>query len=309
MAKVTLIGMKNNVFIVALVLMFFLFFFGGPQYESSRSFKEFWNFGHLLFFAVLVYYAFAMMGIGKGLSLYHQLFATLVFSFVLGVFIEFIQYGINRGVDIGDVLRGVLGGLLGLSLSPQVHNIRVAFFARSLLLFLVLLQAIPWLNYLFDEHNAVQAFPVLSDFESEAQSTRWTGHQQITSDRPKTGNGSLEVFLGTEKYSGVGLKYFPGDWSQYHSLYFDVFSREKDFDIVVRINDQQHRKGLQSYSDRYNKRFRLQEGWNSIAVDLEEVASAPLSRRANLSEIEGLGIFVISLRSPRVIFIDNVMLR
>jgi hypothetical protein len=301
--------MKNTAFIVALILLFSLFFIGGPNYDSSRSFKEFWNFGHIIFFFVVLYYAVAIAGIGAGLSLYKKLLLTVIFSFVFGVFIEFIQYGVNRGVDVGDVLRGVLGALLGLFLSPVVHNIRVKWFARSLLGVVVFLQAIPWLGYLLDEHRAALAFPVLSNFESAAEETRWSGHKKIANHGPKIGSGSLEVMLGTEKFSGVGLKYFPRDWSQYRSLYFDVYSAEQDFDIVVRINDRQHRKGLQSYSDRYNKRFKLHEGWNSINVDLEDVASAPLTRRANLSEIEGLGIFVVALPAPRTIFLDNVMLQ
>lgn len=300
---------KSRILTIALILMFFLFFFGGPNYDSSRSFKEFWNFGHISFFAVLVYYAFGIARIGERLSLVKKLLVTIALSFVFGVSIEFIQYGIDRNVDVGDVLRDMLGGLLGFFSSPIGHGARVKVFARSLLGTLVFLQAIPWLGYLVDEHNAVLAFPVLSDFESDAQSTRWSGRKKITSSGPKIGSGSLEVMLGVEKYSGVGLKYFPGDWSRYHSLRFDVFSGESDFDIVVRINDRQHREGLQSYSDRYNKSFTLHEGWNSINVNLEDVASAPLTRRTNLSQIDGLGIFVVGLSSPSVIFLDNVMLR
>jgi hypothetical protein len=309
MLKVTVMGVKNGVLIAALIVLFSLFFYGGPNYDSSRSFKEFWNFGHIIFFAVLAYYTFGIAGIGKSLSLYKKLFSTIIFSFVLGVLIEFIQYGINRGVDIGDVLRGVLGGLFGLFLSPVECKARVRFFARSVLGVFVFFQAIPWLGYLIDEHNAALAFPVLSDFESGAQSTRWSGQKKITSSGPKIGNGALEVMLGTERFSGVGLKYFPADWSQYHSLYLDVFSDERDFDIVIRINDRQHRDGLQSYSDRYNKSFKLHKGWNSISVNLDDVASAPLTRKANLSDIEGLGIFVVALTSPSSIFLDNVMLR
>lgn len=35
-----------------LLLLFPCFFWGGPEYESSRMFKEVWNLGHILFFTI-----------------------------------------------------------------------------------------------------------------------------------------------------------------------------------------------------------------------------------------------------------------
>ena len=36
-----------------MALMTILFFIGGPDYHSSRTFKSFWNLGHILYFALL----------------------------------------------------------------------------------------------------------------------------------------------------------------------------------------------------------------------------------------------------------------
>ncbi len=290
-------------------LMFFLFFFGGPNYESSRSFKEFWNFGHIVFFAVFAHYFFCSGGALAQLSTLKKLLLTMIFSLLLGLFIEYIQYGINRDPDIGDVLRDGLGGLVGLFFSPILLNARLKIVVRVVLSVLLVVQGLPWLSYLLDEYDAKSSFPVLSDFESEVQSSRWTGSNSVSDREPKTGSGSLEVPLGTEKYSGVGLKYFPRDWSHYQSLYFDVFSHEQNFDITVRINDRQHRKGAQDYSDRFNRSFKLNKGWNSIVIQLDEVSKAPLTRLLDLSDVEGLGIFVVALSSPSILYIDNVKLQ
>ena len=70
-----------------------------------------------------------------------------------------------------------------------------------------------------------------------------------------------------------------------------------------------HKNSDQNYSDRYNKTFVLQPGWNTISMLLSEVQNSPKTRSMNLENIENIGIFIIQLDKPKVIFIDNVLLK
>jgi hypothetical protein len=46
---------KKAVLTVIAAICFVLFFVGGPDYYSPRSYKHFWDLGHILFFSILSY--------------------------------------------------------------------------------------------------------------------------------------------------------------------------------------------------------------------------------------------------------------
>jgi hypothetical protein len=66
--------------------------------------------------------------------------------------------------------------------------------------------------------------------------------------------------------------------------------------------------GVQLSNDRFNKSFLLKKGWNSVRIDLEKVANAPRTRKMDMNDVCGLGIFSVRLSQPRVIYLDNVRL-
>jgi hypothetical protein len=79
-------------------------------------------------------------------------------------------------------------------------------------------------------------------------------------------------------------------------------------EIHVRIHDQLHTKGEQFYSDRFHRKLALHKGWNTINIDLENVASAPVTRRMDLSSVSGLGVFVVEQSVAKRIYLDAVKL-
>jgi hypothetical protein len=115
--------------------------------------------------------------------------------------------------------------------------------------------------------------------------------------------------MDTSLYSGVALEYFPGDWSGFRALEIEILNPSPEsLDITCRIHDRRHEKGEQRHSDRFNKMYRLQPGWNNLRIDLEEVARAPAGRTMDLGEIRFVGLFATKLPASRTIFIDYVRL-
>ncbi len=53
--KTTPLPQKSSLMAVIAVICFVLFFVGGPDYYSQRSYKYFWDLGHILFFFILSY--------------------------------------------------------------------------------------------------------------------------------------------------------------------------------------------------------------------------------------------------------------
>ena len=96
-----------------LVILSVLFFVGGPNYQSARHFKTFWNLGHILFFALLPYELFRRRKWLAG-RFTAQTTITLGICLVLGALIEFFQYDFQRTPDSGDVIRDIIGGLVGV---------------------------------------------------------------------------------------------------------------------------------------------------------------------------------------------------
>lgn len=296
-----------------MALLTALFFIGGPGYHSPRSFKHFWDLGHILYFSFFPVLIASFKSYGKRKPT-TQVSIILVATILLGILVELGQSAFSRTPDMGDLLRNLLGaGVAVCFLLP----VRKAFPAKmmglfkSILVILIALQAYPLAVALIDEHHARRDFPVLSDFQSDLQLDRWGGDAAISIDRDigRKGNRVMRAELTTQRYSGFTLKYFPRNWQQYQWFQFRVFNpSEETIRITCRIHDKWHTQGPQLYSDRFNRTYSISIGWHTIAIPLEDVRKAPSSREMDLSRIYAVGFFAAQLPHPRTIYIDDVRL-
>ena len=296
-----------------LVVLFAFFFVGGPDYHSSRHFKAFWNLGHILFFALVPYLLFSYRKWLAG-RFSAQSLIVLGICLVLGILIELFQYDFQRTPDIGDVCRDVIGGLVGVFFfldSRKFLRANLLTACQIIVVGLVGLQVYPLLVALGDEYLASRQFPVLSGFETPWEISRWAGDAAFSIDGSvyHTGKCSLRVQLGTEHYSGIALEYFPRNWKGAKSFRFSVFNPSQQvLSLICRIHDRQHEKGLQSYSDRFNRRYELRWGWTTIDINVKDVRNAPKGRQMDMQHISVVGLFAVNLPQPRVIYIDDVRL-
>jgi hypothetical protein len=95
----------------------------------------------------------------------------------------------------------------------------------------------------------------------------------------------------------------------YKELQLSIYnSDKKPIQLTCRIHDRQHTGGIQLYEDRFNRKFSISSGWNLIRIQLKEIENAPHKRKMALNQIQGLGIFAVSLPKPRTVYIDYVRL-
>jgi hypothetical protein len=78
--------------------------------------------------------------------------------------------------------------------------------------------------------------------------------------------------------------------------------------ITCRIHGLAHETGNMAYSDRFNRRFPLQQGWNDLRIELAEVAYAPKTRRMDMAQIVNLGLFTVTVQKSRTLYLDDVRL-
>jgi hypothetical protein len=288
-----------------------LLFVGLPDLDFPRSYFYFWDVGHLLCFALWTY----LYSIWRPSANYwRQVLLVLALAFLLGGATELIQAGLGRTASWSDLGKDLLGSMLAMAfLVPGRKHIasRQLKLGQVLLIVTLIWSLFPLARVVTDELIARQQFPLLSGFEISSEAARWGGGSRQTLDHEiaYSGASSLRIDLSTQRYSGVGLKHFPANWSDYRLLRLYLFNPESEpLELHLRIHDRLHRSHNNAYSDRFNTSFTLSSGWTKIEIPLSRVLAAPRSRSMEMRRIAGLGLFVGKLERPRSFNIDEVLL-
>ena len=306
---------NHNLWLISILLIIgsTLLFLGGPDYYSSRSLKYLWDLGHILYF-ILLAFLLSRWSLISRMSLIWQWGIILFLTFLIGLSIELMQYGTTRTPDTGDILRDLTGSLLVLVFGPLGSKLQPAtwrFSLRLIVMLLTLVQLWPLTKSLIDEAIARYQFPLLSGFETPFEIDRWEdgGRLSIESITSISDGKILKLSLTTDKYSGVALKYFDGNWETARTLQITLYNPYTNpLQITCRIHDLQHTDGNEEYEDRFNRSYLLMPGWNQVEIDLNEVKESPSSRNMDMSRIRGVGIFVESLPASRTLYLDEVRL-
>ncbi len=302
------------VIFVLLLIGFPFFFFGGPGYHAGRSFKAAWDLGHVVFFFLTSSLVIALLGSVWQERKSWQLFICLFFLIlVAGVGIELLQQSVGgRMVDGWDLYRNQLGCLAAFCLTGSLPISRkVNFYILVGVLGLLFVAIWPIYQGLVDEQTARRQFPLLADFETPFEQTRWKDVRQLQRQQEivRHGHFGLRVQLSTATYSGTSLFYFPNDWRDYKRLHFSVYNPEDEFFFLhCRIHDTLHAQHGMRFDDRFYRRFELQPGWNDLSVSLQEVRTAPATRLMDMAQVEGFGVFVIRQQRARVVYLDYIYL-
>jgi hypothetical protein len=292
----------------SLILAVPFFFFGGPSPTSTPLLPAVWNLGHILFFVLFTIWLrqdFALLRDDPGL-LKFIIYSLAVL--IVGLAIEWAQYGFDRNPDWHDVWRDLLGAGLAWSflsrrcgVSKVLLGLLIVFLAAEL--FLVV--GVAW-----TDRKIQNQLPVISELETEADVKHWTGAVSLSHVVAARGTASLKIQFSTTLYSGTGLKNLPRDWRGYQWLAFEIFNPGADqLRLTIRINDKIHDQQGYRYDDRFNKRLFVDPGWNHFEIPLDDIQSAPKERKMDLKNVIGLGLFTTELDQPRVLFFDYFRLK
>ncbi|MCD6378958.1 hypothetical protein J7M07_00755 [bacterium] len=181
----------------------------------------------------------------------------------------------------------------------------------SVIAILVIITSYQFFLSLTDEYIAARQFPVLASFETPFEINRWRtdGEISISNKVWENGNSSLKIEFTTKMYSPVTMRYSLGKWGEYDSLKLSFFNPDTaDLKIECRIHDNEHRKHNNAYSDRFNRSFVLENGWNTFAISLNDLRNAPSTRKMNLNRIKQISFFSMSLPAARTAYLDDILL-
>ena len=100
--------------LLATLALFVMLFVGGTDDGATRSFREFWNLGHIALFLALGYLLLAPPSPLATRTFSVQCLVVISFTFLLGGLVEVVQAGIGRDMDLIDMARNSIGALLSL---------------------------------------------------------------------------------------------------------------------------------------------------------------------------------------------------
>jgi hypothetical protein len=282
---------------------------------APRSFYAAWDQGHILAFALWTALLLRRYPSLSQKATRLQLAVILSFALICGAAAEGLQtLGGNGPPSLVDMSRNLLGALTGWAFFSSGLVRRppcLRRLARLSVVVLLLVSLLPLLRALADEIAGHRSFPVLAAFDQPFELDRWSGGARYRIANPSfdPGNPMLEILFLTDKYSGVALAHFPRDWRGFRYFAFRAYNPEATaLEIVCRINDRRHNQEGYRYRDRFNRRLSLPPGWSQIRLSMEEIATAPADRRMDLDDLLQVGLFTISLPSPRTLYLDDVRL-
>jgi hypothetical protein len=288
------------------IMLFFIDF----NHRPGSAVYQLYGFAHLFFFALM---ARELAGLASLMKRPFFLQVILIMCVILGVggIIELIQPYFGSSASWGDLGLDFTGGFLGIVFfSPVRRSLarRILVCGQCAALALVVIVSFVPITTIWDMWVATRQFPVLGDFESRLEITRWS-NGEIDNDIARHGQCSLRVFLGTERYAGTTLKRSFGDWSGYSTLAFSIYNPDPGMLVLsVSIRDHEHFRRGGEYGDRFNSTFRIEQGWNDVHIPIAQIENAPSARRLELDRLSEIVIFAVDLPKPRLFYLDYVRL-
>ncbi len=303
MWRLSALSWRNRVLLVMVLAALPLFFVGGPPWHAPPLYRALWDLGHILFFAVLLFW---FQGV-RPLTRWPQWLLALTLVFLAGGAIELLQARFGRDASWDDVFNNLLGAALGLFWGiPQRLSVSVA---RLLVALLLLIPVSGIFRLAWVQWQSAQAFPLLASFETSHDMLRWEGDIVRVREHARHGDYALRVTLGTEENARVSYDWYASDWRGYHWLKVDIYNPDDEhLPLMLRLHDLAHDQGDMEHDDRYNQALVIEPGWNHLAIPLDAVRQGPRGREMNMHQVRALVLFSISLPREREFYLDHLRL-
>lgn len=296
-----------------LVVIYGLFFVPNSN-EKIRVWDEVTNLGHIGAFILIWLFSFNIFPRLQRLSAVQLLMLVVVITLVLGKIIEIIQGFIGRDDEWQDVWDSGVGALSAVVYGSQPFRQLPKFPRRTwqaLALIVLITVPLPIWSSLVDEWAIQRQVPVLSDFSTPFETSRWQKSNASIELQKSPGQATafLSVTFEPGEYSSVILEYFYRDWRGYKNLVLDVTNPDKqEFNIVLRIHDRLHKQHHFELSDRFNRKLMMKPGTQRIVIPLSEVANAPKSRKMDMQHLEELMLFTMQSSTTHHLQIHRIYL-
>jgi hypothetical protein len=279
----------------------------------TRSLYHLWESGHLLVFFLGCHFFYLFCPRFSYLTFARQMVFLLCIAPICVIAIEGLQSFISGNfLEFSDIVGDMAGVLLFLSIRTG-RNGNSNYLLLGATVSSIGFVLWPVLCSFTDEMLARHQFPLLADFETPFEASRFagkTGNASISEEKAFHGKHSLKLSFFPGPWSGMMLHHFPSNWLGYTQLQCAVYNpNPQQVSCCVRIHDARHEEDNRPYSDLYSQIISLPAGvWTEVVIPLNTIKNAPQSRQMDLENIDGLGFFVEEEKKPLMLYLDTIRL-
>lgn len=280
--------------------------------SSNRSIYSLWESGHLVLFFLGCHLLYIFIPRLLNLTFARQSGIILGVTSFCALFVEGLQSFLSgKHLEFTDIIGDITGALVFLSFRSRRNGTK-SFSLYGITFFLIGVVLWPVFCSFVDEMLARYQFPLLADFETPFEASRFegkTGSVSLSKEQAFHGKRSLKLSFFPGPWSGVTLEYLPSDWQGYTQLHFAVYNPgQQPVSLEVLIQDTLHEQRRMPYNDLYSRIISLSAGWTIVRIPLAEVQKAPQTRQMDLTQISGLGFFVEREENPVTLYLDSIRL-
>lgn len=273
-------------------------------------FPQMINSGHaFVFFCANLFLLRLLLG---SFGTFRQITFISILAITIGLVIELVQPYFGRDKSILDFSYDVLGVTFSALFFTQKSASATTIKVLLLSLFVGISSFFPL--YKMELWWKVTQSPALLNFERPWEDQIYSLDKDVSLQKIKAsklfkaeGHAGKLIINSTEVYAGLNLNHAKNDWSEYSTLSWEMVSLyDQPISITLRVHDSVHNY---EFSDRYNETFTVVPGFNSFAVDLNKIKTAPLSREMKMEHITNIKFFLIQPQMKTILYIDNIQLQ
>lgn len=276
-----------------------------PNDNRSAWVRQLLDLGHVPLFGLLTvcfWWAFQ-----------HSAWRAIGMSAVIAGACEVGQPVVGRSANPTDFLRGILGSLLAvvvvnaLKRPRTARRMAVSTTVAAVLLVWPVSDSVP---VLFDAAVAYRSFPVICDFRTRWEATRWESDtvlvERVQANSPNDGWTGRMLFTPREG-DAASVVLFPvvRDWRGYRRLCFTFSFSGEPLSILISVRD-----GLKVTppAKRFDLVRRYESGTHHVCIDLDSLARGDEFAPLDFSRVQSLHLGLNQLTGPRELLLHSVHL-
>ncbi len=235
---------------------------------------------------------------------------------LFGGLCEFGQTLVGRSASIRDGVAnstGVLAGMIWCVSRRTASGLKRLFLTAAAPAFILPMSIFP-IRELLETQRQRTEFPLLASFERSAELLAWEPHEaEMTMAQEWASHGQSCLKLtgkrGT-RFPGASFIWPVGDWRGYSNLQIDIHN-PGDAVLQVRLNisDRFHATTSFEPTDRFRTVIDVPaSSTQTVMIDLSEVASTPVNREMDLSQIALVDVHMTEADEVKTVMLDNIRL-
>ena len=299
-------------FALACFVLFYGLFIINADLAITRFEKELWNLGHVFGFFVIWLFLMNLFPFFIPSSL-KRIGLVLLVTLVASSLIEIVQHYIGRSAALQDIGLDLVGAILALTAIITLKKCFRGNVYALIVFFFITIAVLIWpsAKIFIDEVYIARQFPVLSDFSTPYELSRWSSDSAVFYIEERGDHHILKVrFRKDIRYSVLALNTFGHAWDKYNELVYSVNNPDsRSLDLYVRIHDRAHKYSHFAYEDRFRRVIKLKPGHSEISIKLLDIYNAPEGRSMDPTEIESIMLFTVNLEKDAELEITKVFLR